>query len=37
MSEKKEEKQLSLFSNDKHEDLVAIFGAALVMIIVLIL
>ena len=37
MSEKKKESQLSLFSNDKHEDLVAIFGAALVMIIILIL
>lgn len=37
MSDKKEEKQLSLFSNDKHEDLFAIFGAAFVMIIILIL
>lgn len=36
MSEKKEEKQLSLFSNDKHEDLFAIFGTALVMILVLV-
>lgn len=37
MSEKKEERQLSLFSNEKSEDLAAIIGAALVMIIVLIL
>lgn len=37
MSEKKEERQLSLFRNEKHEDLVAMVGAAIVMILVIIL
>lgn len=37
MSEKKEERQLSLFKNEKSEDLVAIVGAAIVMILVIIL
>lgn len=37
MSEKKEERQLSLFSNEKSEDLAAIFGAAIVMLLVIIL
>ena len=37
MSEKKEERQLSLFNNEKSEDLAAIVGAGIVMLLVIIL
>lgn len=35
--EKKEERQLSLFSNERHEDLAAIIGAGLLMILTMII
>lgn len=35
--EKKEERQLSLFSNERHEDLAAMAGTAIIMILTVIL
>lgn len=36
MSEKKEERQLSLFTNERHEDLAAIIGSGIIMLLTVI-